>query len=841
MHPGADGMAVIRHRKTPPPAPPRRRSRLRRALPAIIVLVLVILGVFVVRPFWQLTSQFDDLTFRQPSRVYALASRATVGRHYPSDLLIKDLRAEGYREDEREDDSDEPLPAGRYRRSRRGLAVHLRSFPRPDGSRGGGLAEITYRGSRIAALRQDGKKVESVVIEPPLLASYYGSDLHERRPVELADISKDLIRAVIAAEDDNFYDHSGISVTGIARAVWVNYRGGSIRQGGSTLTQQLVKNIYLTHERTWDRKAQELILAVLLELRYSKQEILEAYLNEIYLGGSGGVSLLGMGAASRAYFGKDPGQVGLAEAATLAGIIRAPASYSPLAHPEKAKQRRDWVLGRMEKLRLAEPERVARALASPLSVAPEPLVRRRAPYFADAIAAEAQRRFGIEDLADGGYLLFSTLDWRNQQAALESVEWGLEQAEKGYQKSQKGKNVLQAALVSVDPESGGIRAYIGGRSYGQSQFDRAGQARRQAGSTFKPIVYAAAFESGKVSPASFLEDTPLTVRLATMSWSPRNDDGSFHGWVSVRSALEKSYNPATARLALQVGMPKIVDLAHGMGITDDMDPFPSVALGAVEATPVEMAGAYATLANGGVRPPVHGLLAVVDRYGKPMEGAGLPPPRRVISPQSAFMVTSLLQGVFERGTARGAARGFKGDVAGKTGTTNKRRDSWFAGYSPDRTTVVWVGYDDNASTRLSGARAALPIWVRFTDRVAPGTGFGTFEQPPGVTSALIDPGTGKLATGYCPYTLTEVFRDGQAPTELCDRHQSYYETEIAEALDARDAEEAGEIGAGGDEGEERATARPAERKEPRTIRRWFKKVFGGKDEKKPEEKDDDGG
>ena len=830
-------MPSIPTRNIPPPPAPRRRSRLRWA---IVALVLIVVGAFVIRPFWQLTSQFDDITYRQPSRLYAKATRLTPGRSYPAELLVSDLRAEGYREDT---DSN-PLPAGRYRKVGRGLAVHLRSFLRPDGSTGGGLVEITYRGNRISTLRQDGHKADSVVLDPPLLASYYGPDQKERRPVTVDQVSEDLVSAVIAAEDDNFYDHSGVSFSGIARAVWVNLRGGRLRQGGSTLTQQLVKNIYLTHERTFGRKVQELVLAVLLEVRYDKRQILEAYLNEIYLGGSGGVSLMGVGAASRAYFGKDASQLDLAEAATLAGMIHAPALNSPLAHPDKAKERRDWVLERMASLKLADPERVRKAIASPVVVAPEPVVRRRAPYFADAIALEAQRRFGVEDLADGGYVLFSSLDWRNQQAAYDAVSEGLKKVEKGYQKGYKGKGPLQAALVSVDPETGGILAYVGGRSYEESQFDRAGQALRQSGSAFKPIIYAAAFEGHKVTPASFLEDEPLTVRLATVNWSPKNDDGTFHGWVTVRTALEKSYNPATTRLAMAVGMPRIIELAHDMGITSKMEPYPSVALGSAEVTPAELASVYATLANGGVRPPVHGLAAVLDRYGKPVEGAPLAKPKRVLSAQSTYLVTSLLQGVFERGTARGAAAGIPGDVAGKTGTTNKRRDSWFGGYSPQRATVVWVGYDDNSSTRLSGARAALPLWIRFTAKVS--RSGSTFPQPSGVTTAVIDPTTGLLATEFCPYVMTEVFREGEVPSQLCDRHSSYFDTQIAEASDGGYGEDEVMADAAGGESSDEAAAvvttedRRGERKR-HPIRRWFKKVFGGnggsgRDERSEDEK-----
>jgi penicillin-binding protein 1B len=807
-------MPVVR-KVQPPPKPPRRR---RRLLWIVLLAVLVALGALVIQPFWRLSSQFEDLTFRQPSRLYARATRLYEGRNYPRDLLIENLSGEGYRED----DTASDLPTGRYRRSKNAVAVHLRSFPLPDGSRGGGLVEVTYQGPRIAALRRDGTVVDSVILDPPLLASYYGSDFQERRPVKLDEVSQDLIAAVIAAEDDSFYRHAGFSLSGILRAFWVNLRGHEVRQGGSTLTQQLVKNLYLTHERTISRKSQEILLAVLLEIRYEKRQILEAYLNEIYMGGSGGVSLLGMGAASRAYFGKDPGELDLAEAATLAGVIRSPANYSPLVHPDRAKERRDWALGRMAELKLVPQERIEAALREPMTLAPEPVVRRRAPYFADSAALEAFRRFGIEDLQDGGYVLFSTLDWSSQKAAQEAVEWGLKAIEG---KPRTGRPSLQAALVSLDPATGGILTYVGGRQYDSSQFDRAGRAQRQPGSAFKPVVYAAAFETDTASPSSFLEDEPLILPAAgRAAWSPKNDDGSYHGWVTVRTALEKSYNPATTRLALQVGMRRVVKLAHDMGITTPMEPFPAMALGAAAITPLELATVYTTLANQGARPPVHELAAVVDRYGKPVQGAPLPKPVRVLSPETAYMVTSLLEGVFQRGTAAGAAAGFTGDVAGKTGTTNKQRDNWFAGYAPERTTVVWVGYDDNSRTRLSGARAALPIWIRFMARVAPPGGYSTFPQPPGVTTAVIDPTTGLLATEGCPGAFTEVFRQGEVPTQTCNRHQGWSEPQVAAVLEPQPSEETAAQAGEPERAEERQ-----EKRHP--FRRWLRRVFGGGDDR----------
>ena len=793
----------------------------RRWVLALAGLAALLAGAacFLLWPFWKLSSHFEEIIFRQPSRLYAQPAELEAGRPYPPERMLREMLGEGYREEE---SASATLAPGRFRIAGGVLAVHLRSFFLPDGRKGGGLLEVRFQGPRVLRLWLDGQPRQSAVLEPPLLASYYGPEQLERRPVAVDDVAADLIQAVVAAEDEGFFTHSGVSPTGILRALWVNLRGGQVRQGGSTLTQQVVKNIYLTQERKLARKVEEAVLAVMLEMRYSKREILTAYLNEIYLGRSGGVNLMGMGAAARAYFGKDAGQLSLAEAATLAGIIPAPASYSPLTHPDRAKERRDWVLRRLVALGRVDQARVEQALATPVVVAPEPLARRRAPYFADAMAAEAAWRFKVQDLPDGGYSLFSTLSWDDQQAAQAATDAGLAAAEKGYQKGSKA--TLQAALISIQPATGGILAYLGGRRYDQSQFDRVSQAYRQTGSAFKPIVYAAAFEEHRATPASFLEDEPLTVAVGNASWSPKNDDGEFHGWVTVRTALEHSYNPATARLALQVGIPKIVALAHALGITSEMQPYPAVALGATAVAPVELATVFASLAAGGVRPPVHGLQAVVDSHGRPIAGAPLPAPERVLSPQSDFLVTSLLMGVLERGTGAGAAPQLRGKLAGKTGTTNDRRDSWFGGYAPERTTVVWVGYDDNAVTRLSGARAALPIWSRFMTAVTPPGGYSTFSQPPGIYSALIDPETGLLASEYCPQVFTEFFRKEEVPTELCNLHLGFADRFAAAPPPGalRPSEEEGLLAA--------PRPRPAEpRRSTHPFRRWLRRLFGGGD------------
>lgn len=751
-------------------------------------------GVWLLLPYWQLPGQLAEEPVRQPSRLYARAPVLEVDRPVALGRIVELLEGEGYRRV-----AAGELAPGSFGSAPNRLEVYLRAFPTPQGPAGRQRLEATLRGGRVAALSLDGEAVQRAMLEPPLLASFHGPDLKERRPVALETLPDEAVLAVLAAEDIRFFEHHGLSAAAMLRAAWVNLRSFAVRQGGSTLTQQLVKNLYLTHERTLARKAREIALTLLIEARYDKERILQSYLNEIYWGRSGSYNLIGIGAAAHAYFGKEAADLDLAEAALLAGMIQAPADYSPFRHPERAQARRDAVLERLAELGWVSPEAATEAATRPLGAVATPVVVRRAPHFADQAAREARRRFGIRDLHDGGYTLFSTVDWSDQQRAEEALRWGLEALEAGWQKDHAGEGPLEGALVSVDPTSGAILAYVGGRDYRRSQFDRVSQARRQAGSAFKPVVYAAAFEAGKASPASYVEDAPLTVTLASGVWEPRNDDGEYRGWVTARTALEQSLNVATARVALQVGLPAVVELARGMGVSGRIDPVPSLALGAFELTPLELATVYATLAAGGVRPPVHGLAAVVDRDGRPLDGEALPPRQRVLSPQGAYLVTAVLQGVLDHGTGSTArAQGLTDPLAGKTGTTNGRRDSWFAGYSPERASLVWVGYDDNARTRLSGARAGLPIWARFAYAVRPPEGYRVFEQPPGVVTATIDPRTAELATSACPEAVTEVFLEGRAPAEVCHLHG----WRTRRALDD----------------EEEDDAHP--------IRRWLRRVFG---------------
>jgi penicillin-binding protein 1B len=753
------------------------RTQLRRlltgrfALTAVAVAVglplLVLFGAAI--HFWSTAASFAEYRPAAPSRLYAAPFELRVGESLDAPTLAAALEALGYR---RADGG--VLEPGGFRR--RGARFAIASRPgegRGDGlpPLGGATVEVELSRGRVESVRVGTAELtpeQAVHLGRPLLHSYYGEERRECWPVRLEELPEHVVRAVLAAEDVRYYRHSGVAPLGIARAAWQNARAGEVRQGGSTITQQLVKNLYLDPRRTFARKAREAVLAVLLEARFGKDRILEAYLNEIYWGSADGVNLHGLGAAAWAYYGKRAEELELGEAATLAGMIRAPAGHSPLVSPTSARARRDWVLRRMAARRWITRAELATQVGRPVAASPGTRRRQHAPYFAAVAAGEAQRRFGVEDVANAGLRLHSTLSLPDQLVAEEEVAEGLVGLERTWERGRRG---LQAALVSLDPASGRIRAWVGGRDWEHSQFDRVGQARRQAGSLFKPVVYAAALDEGRLTPWETVRDTPILVRYDRTTWRPRNSDGSFHGEVTARQALELSLNVPAVRIAMSTGLHRVRALARDMGITSRLPTVPSLALGTSEVTALELAVVYATLASGGRRPTPWALEEVIDAHGEPLPAEPLPEVERVLPEDTAFLVTSMLRGVLDRGTAWSARQlGVRGPLAAKTGTTDDRRDSWFAGYSADRVSVVWVGYDDNSRTRLSGTRGALPLWSRFTARVAPAGGYRAVEAPPGFVTVELDPGTGLLAGPLCPRRVREELPGWRAPLRQCDVH-----------------------------------------------------------------------
>ncbi|CBE69145.1 MAG: PBP1A family penicillin-binding protein [Candidatus Methylomirabilis oxygeniifera] len=602
------------------------------------------------------------------------------------------------------------------------------------------------------------------------MAVFNGSayELREERP--LSAYPPLLIDAVLLMEDRRFYEHHGVDLRAVMRAAWANAQHESIVQGGSTLTQQLARSRYLTRERTFSRKIKEAALALGMEIILSKPEILERYLNDVYLGQRGTYEVRGMTAASRHYLGKEPGALRPDEVALLVGLIRSPNTTSPLVSLRRACQRRDLVLRRMwEERRLSDAD-YRRALKERVRVVRDSTVG--ATHFLDFVRKELEAK--LAGASNGGALkVFTTLDVATQQAAYRAVVQGLSKLD-GRRKRTPGITV-EGALVAVDVKAGAIKAMVGGRDYQRSQFNRAVQAKRQPGSLFKPFIYLAAFEAGRVdgrealTPAAIVEDRPLAPDAGNGRWRPRNFNGIYYGKVRLREALERSLNAATITIGEQVGLSRVIEQARASGIESPLRPSPATLLGASEVSVLEITAAYGTLARGGEWLRPHTIRRVEDGQGHLLfeERREV---RRAASPQAAFLVTSMLRGAIERGTAASAyGLGLTREAAGKTGTSNDLRDAWFVGYTPDLIAGVWVGIDSGAPLQLTGAQAALPIWTQFIEHTSVGHPSRSFEPPPGIVTAKIDPASGVRLTSDCSGGVDEVFIQGTEPRATCPR------------------------------------------------------------------------
>lgn len=752
------------------------RRHLRLAAAVLALAGLAVGGALVWRTLRDLdavvTEKFSGRRWDFPSKILAAATPLYAGHDIRAIHLDDRLARLQYRPD---DDLSHP---GQFHRNLPGGAidVFLRSFPSPAGVQPARRIRFELTGLRIARIidLESGQELTSVELEPELLAGLYQDIWEERQPVTLAELPATLINAILATEDQRFFEHRGIDGAGVLRALMVNLSHGRVVQGGSTLTQQLMKNFFLTEERTLGRKVREAAMALIAERRYSKREILETYLNEIYLGQNGAQGIFGVWQAARFYFHKAPAALSLPECALLAGLIKAPNRYSPFQHPERATERRNAVLRLMRKNGLIAEGDLEDAAAEPLGVFPPGSRRAEASYFVDFVRQELAGTYPAEVLTKDGLGIFTSLDMDMQVAAETAIRNGLQELERRYPHLARGDRRVQACLVAIQPQTGEITAMVGGRDYGSTQFNRVTQALRQPGSVFKPFTYAAALDhapgSGGVLPTSRLDDEPFTWEYDGRTWSPANYKNAYHGSVTVRQALELSLNAATSRLAERVGLHRIRDTAQRMGITSSLPLVPSMVLGAVEVTPFEVAQAYSVFANQGLRAAPLSVRAVIDHDGRVIERHPMEI-QRAIRPEVAYLVTHLLEGVMDHGTGAASRRlGFSPPAAGKTGTTNDNRDAWFVGFTPGLLAVVWVGFDESRALGLTGAQAALPLWTDFMKRAAADQPGGDFVPPPGVTMARIDPLTGGLATPACGHTIDEAFLSGDEPTTPCPLH-----------------------------------------------------------------------
>lgn len=630
-------------------------------------------------------------------------------------------------------------------------------------------------------------------IAPPVKTVIYdrnGTPISElfqenRVIIPLEEVPKDLVNAFLATEDRRFRTHWGVSLLDNIRAVWVDLRTGKTAQGGSTITQQLARNLFLTHEKKLTRKIREALLAIEIEKRYTKDEILEMYLNQIYFGhGAYGVE-----AAARLYFEKSVRNLALSECAILAGIPKNPGGYSPIRHPAASMERARIILDLMAGAGAITRDEAERAKGE---IRPSPDRRgrvREAPYFVEHVRQELLTRYRPEVLYGGGLRIETSLDLELQRAAERILEEHLTDLEKkrhyshrlgdeeDEEASESGAGTtnetpyIQGSLLALDPRSGEIRAMIGGRDFGESHFNRAVQARRQPGSAFKVFVYTAAIDRG-MTPADICLDAPLVIPIAgNDDYVPQNIDGEFRGPMTVRDALKKSINIPAIRTLMTLSPEVVVDYARRLGVKSDLRPVPSLALGSSEVTLLELTSAFAVFPNQGIRTEPYAILRVVDREGHILE-ENRPRRHEALNPQTAYVMTSLLESVVNEGTAaRVRAKGFRGSAAGKTGTPNDYTDNWFVGFTPELVCGVWVGFDkkETIGEDQTGSRTALPIWIDFMT-AAGRTEDPPFERPDGLVEREVCIESGGLANSGCPLTRLEIFVTGHAPLTHCGLH-----------------------------------------------------------------------
>ena len=747
---------------------------------ATVLLVAAAVAVVVLYYGRVVEARMEGPRWRLPARIYSDAWVVRPGDALGADDVIRRLARLRYTDPGKAD-----VALGQYHLTKNRLAVSIRDRESAEGLVNGGSASIEFSGRRVAAVRSlpAAAPLAWVVFEPEVVGSLYDEKMEDRTLVRLSDVPPVLKDAILATEDRDFFTHGGLSFRRLAGAVVQSVTRGRSVRGTSTLTQQLVKNMFLTPERTLKRKVVEALVAVIVESRYSKEEILEAYLNEIYLGQKGSVSVTGVEEASRFYFGRSVSQIELPEAALLAGLISSPGRYSPFRHPDRAKERRAVVLKGMLEQGKIDKAAYDKALEAPLTRVKGPPTGIVAPHFVDFLMKQV--RAEAPETREDGLAIYTTLDPEMQAAAQVAVRSGLEEMEKAHKhlRSADEDEALQGALIALDPATGAIRALVGGRDYQVSQFNRVVQAKRQPGSLFKPFVYLTAFSRRDipkpVTAASRYLDEPIAIAWGAVEeevWVPKNYDGQFRGWMTARQALEQSINVPTARIAVsEVGKRQsllfdIVQTARRAGITSPLKPYPALALGAFETSPMEIASAFATFANGGFRVEPTALLGFVGPSERQVKSRNAKL-ERAADPDALTVLVSILQGAVVRGTGASARRlGATGIFAGKTGTTNDGRDAWFIGFSPRLLVAVWVGFDDNRGLGLSGSAAAVPIFADFARRIPSHYFEEPFPTSPGVVTVLIDPASGKFRTEACPESFAELFVAGTEPTEPCPLH-----------------------------------------------------------------------
>ena len=738
----------------------RPSRRWGRWLAGFLLLVVLVLGFHVLDLSHRVRVQFEGKRWSLPARVYARPLALYEGARVTPERLRQALEALGYRRTPR---ADRP---GRWKKAGQRYRLHTRGFRFWDEEEAPRRVEVRFNNGTIASLRAlDGRPAPAILrLEPLEIGSFHPLGGEDRVLLRRDQLPDHLIKALLAVEDRHFYQHHGIDWIAILRAAWADLRARRAVQGGSTLTQQLAKNFFLTPERSLVRKFDEALIALILEARYSKDEILEAYANEVYLGQDGSRAIHGFGLAARFYFGRPLQELGVAQSALLVGLLKGASYYNPRRHPKRALKRRNLVLDLMARQGAITPAAAERAKRRPLGVVPLKRARpRRHAAFLDLVKRQLRRDYREEDLLSEGLRIFTTLDpWVQRQVDRE-VAAGLRDLErrKGFK-----RGILEAAMVVVDPQAGEVKALSGGRRADYAGFNRALDALRPIGSLVKPAIYLLALsQPQRYTLITLLDDTPLTLRDARgRPWRPKNYDGRSHGRVPLHKALAHSWNLATVHLGLDLGVEKVAAFLRRLGVERPVRPLPSLLLGALSLSPWEVTELYQVFASGGFRSPLRAILAVTDAEGRPLRRYPLEV-KKVADPGPLFLLERNLVEVMREGTGRGIRRFLpaKTALAGKTGTTNDLRDSWFAGYSADWLAVAWVGRDDNKPAGLTGAGGALQLWGRVMKKLAPS---GLEARPPAdVAYYWIDPDSGRLSAEHCPGALAMPFIRGSQPRQ----------------------------------------------------------------------------
>jgi penicillin-binding protein 1B len=707
----------------------------------------------------QVRLQFEGRRWALPARVFARPLDLYPGRDLRPQDLLAELESLGYRK------STETLSSGQYRLDGSVVAVATRGFAFADTQEPARQVSLHFDAQRIAAVQDaSNRPIALMRLEPLEFGKIYPVHNEDRELVDLKGVPPMLINALIAVEDRNFFRHRGVNPLAMLRALFANLRAGKITQGGSTLTQQLAKNFYLTRERTLTRKLNEFLMAVLLEIHYSKQDILEAYLNEIYLGQDGPRSVHGFGLAAQFYFGRPLAELKTHELALLAGLARGASLYDPRRHPDRALKRRNIVLRVMQEQGVLNNGDFDRMKDLPLQVLPKAhMAGTRYPAFMDLVRRQLQHEYAEDDLRSQGLRIFSSLDPITQRQAEQTLRLQLDKLER-----QRGlkPETLEGAVVVTGSASGEIQAMVGGRDPEFSGFNRVLDAKRQIGSLMKPAVYLTALlQPQRYNVLTRLDDAPIRLRdQSGRFWSPENYTHESHGLVPMYEALAHSYNQATVRLGMDLGLANVRKLLRTIGVDEAVPEYPSVLLGTVDLTPMQVTQMYQTFAAGGFVTPLRAIRTVVDREGRTLTHYGITV-RQAYDPAYGVLLHKLLSEVINRGTAREATAELRaiGAFAGKTGTTNELRDSWFAGYGGKLLSVVWVGRDDNAPAGFTGATGALRIWTGLMRGLA--TAPLDWGSVPGVDWAWVDPIAGVRTESNCSGAERWPFISGYGPQE----------------------------------------------------------------------------